>query len=171
MRNESELNRLYSINDLDDKKLVVVTMPQYFEAVVNFYLRNPVKSSINGIVLNAGSTASQNLKISPYSDDTPKPNKNFGLYSNKNYSDPKSWNAFGSSNMFQNFQIPIYVITDQEEAERSFRDCFDKFNQKIFNRANNQSKFQFYSTELLCGMQLGIEMSGKISQINLNLNL
>ena len=119
VRNDSELNRLYLLNDLGGKNLVVVTLPAYFEAVVDFYLKNSMKTSINGIVLN---TAAADKPQSPeYSDDASRPNQNFGLYTNRS-SNPASWNPAGTSNMFHSFKIPIYVITDQEEAERPFKD-------------------------------------------------
>lgn len=161
VRDDTEFQRLYSINSIKSKKIIVVTVPLYFESVVSFYLNNTAQTAINGIVLIATSNQTQPTQ---YSDDAQKPNFNFGLYSKRTTFDPASWNLAGTFNMFQSFNIPMYVITDESEAERPFTDCYDKFNKQIFQRADEQAnKFQLYSTDLFCGMQLGIEMSGSIS--------
>lgn len=158
VRDDTELNRLFRLNSLKSKKLIVVTIPQYFVSVVETYLNNSQTTAINGIVLIATSNQSN---TNQYSDDAQKPNFNFGLYSKSNTSDPSSWNLGGTSFMFQNFKIPLYVITNEKEALIPFRDCYDKFNKQIFEHLDVDNKFSSFTTDLLCGMQLGLEMSGK----------
>jgi hypothetical protein len=165
IRNQTELKRLHTINRqlvTVDKKIVIVTLPEFFETVVSFYLNSSSTSPINGIVLISISDYNQTDPIE-YSDDAQKPNFNFGYYSNRNVSNPNSWNHGGSFNMFQSFKIPMYVITDEKEADQTFTNCYEKFNEKIFQRADTNSKFEIYSSDLLCGMELGLEMSGMIN--------
>ena len=151
------LNRLLTKN-LIDRNLVIVTVPQMFTDVVEFYLLNQKNSPINGIVLIA---LKDNLNVSSFSDDSLSPNNNFGIYQNYSSID---WNSAGRSFMYQNFEIPFYVITEDSDASLAFEQCYDKYNKVVFERADSGgNNFKIYSTDSLCGMQLGIQYSGAVS--------
>ena len=103
VRNETEFQRLDSINDLNDKKLIVVTIPHFYQSVVDYYLSNTQTSKINGIVLvTIGQTSPPSQ-----SDDSKSPNNKFGIYSENNLwsRNEIDWNPAGQSYMFENFQF------------------------------------------------------------------
>jgi hypothetical protein len=127
---------------------------------VDYYLKNKdtKENKINGIVLLASPSYTKNYIINRagnYSDDAASPNYFFSLYSNNKQYAKYDWNPAGFSYMFQNFEIPFYVITNETEARLPLDNCYDKFNAEIFERADNKS-FQIRYTDLLCGMQLGL---------------
>ena len=163
VRSNYEYNRLSLLNDkLIGRKLIVVTVPQLFTKVVDFYLSSRKTSPINGIVLIATDSLQSNM--SEYSDDASSPNEMFSIYSalsNTTYP-PVNWNTPGHSYMFENFDIPFYVIWNETEASLPFDQCYDKFNKNVFERVD-KGKFKIYSTDQLCGMQLGLEYSGAVS--------
>ena len=158
VRNKTELQRLGSIQDLNDKKLIVVTIPSFYQSVVDYYLNNTDTSKINGIVLvTSGQTAPASQ-----SDDSKSPNNKFGLYSENNVwqRNKIDWNPAGQSYMFENFQIPIYIVTEEKAATDIFVNCYEKFNKQLFERGD---AFKALATDLFCGMQLGMDMSGALS--------
>ena len=173
VRNQFELNRLKSIEDLGSKKLVLVTLPLMYQDTINFYLSKP--SMVNGIVLisTIDNDPSKNGTFNytypdHYSPDSKNPNQPFSWYtqgnqskSNIDYNDPA-----GTSFMFHNFDVPVYVITSEEDAKPPIDDCYEKFNREIFERADvltGGSKFKLFATDRLCGMRLGLEMSAAVS--------
>ena len=145
---------------LINRNLIVVTKPEMFSDLVEFYLANKVNSLINGIVLIALKDSMTNL--TNYSDDTLRPNSYFSIYE-QNYSSI-DWNSAGRSFMFQNFDIPFYIITESDEVKLPFDQCYDKYNREVFDRFDKDANnFKIYSTDHLCGMQLGIQYSGAVS--------
>ena len=162
LKENLDFQRLKSLlsRNLINRNLIVVTKPEMFSDLVEFYLANKKKSLINGIVLIALKDSSTNL--TNYSDDTPRPNSYFSIY--KENSSSIDWNSAGRSFMFQNFDIPFYVITEDSEVKLPFEQCYDKFNRDVFERADkDMNNFKIYSTDHLCGMQLGIQYSGAVS--------
>ena len=152
VRNSIEFNRLEKLKDVNKRDLIVITSPRFFLDVMDFYLKYRVSSKINGIVLNIGN----NSETGEYSDDSKSPNNKFGIYSNA-----PEWNSFGKNYNFEKYDIPIYVITNQNDANVVFYDCYEKFNKKIFQTVD--TAFNIASSDLLCGMQLGLLMSGAVS--------
>jgi hypothetical protein len=166
VREDIDIQRLDLLNSLDKRKLVIVVIPNLFKKVVDYYKKD-TSEKITGIVLVASPNYLKNLQDFSYSDDTQIPNNNFGIYS-KNPNFQFAFNLAGSSFIFEDFKIPFYVITEDDEAKMPFDDCFDKFNKQIFDRialnvSTSANKFEIYPTDLLCGMQLGLEMYGAVS--------
>ncbi len=166
VREEIDIQKLDLLDNLKKRKLVIVVIPNLFQKIVDYYKKD-ASEKINGIVLVASPNYLKNLQDFSYSDDAKIPNNNFGIYS-KNPNFQFAYNLAGSSYIFENFKIPFYVITEDDEAKTPFDDCYDKFNKKIFDRislniSTTTSKFEIYPTDLLCGMQLGLEMYGAVS--------
>jgi hypothetical protein len=162
MENSSDFERLKRLlsKNLINRNLIVVSKPEMFSDLVEYYMGNKKDSIINGIVLIALKDKEANLES--YSDDSPRPNSLFSIYGEN--SSLIDWNSAGHSFMFQNFEIPFYVITEESEAKLPFEQCYNKFNKEVFERADKEeNKFKFYSTDHLCGMQLGIQYSGAVS--------
>lgn len=166
VREEIDILRLDLLNNLNKRKLVIVVIPSLFKKVVDYYKKD-TSEKINGIVLLASPYYLKDLQGISYSDDAQIPNYKFGLYNNNpNYQ--FAYNLAGSSFIFEDFKIPFYVITEDDEAKMPFDDCFDKFNKNIFDRialnvSTTTDKFEIKPTDLLCGMQLGLEMYGAVS--------
>ena len=160
VRDLKEFKRLDRINNLGSKQLILITIPETFSMSVDYYLKNKdtKENKINGIVLLASPSYTKNFilnRAGNYSDDAASPNYFFSLYSNNKQYAKYDWNPSGFSYMFQNFEIPFYVITNETEARLPLDNCYDKFNAEIFERADNKS-LQIRYTDLLCGMQLGL---------------
>lgn len=161
VREQAEFERLKLVEVLD-RKLIVVTIPEFYPEVVKYYLDNRVSSEINGIVLASIENDKNQTKPDSYSDDTKRPNENYDLYNRDKRVQVVDWNlAETYGYMFENFEIPIYIVTEESEINKIFNDCFEKFNQKVFYKDNIKNAIS--STELLCGMQLGMEMSGAVN--------
>ncbi|RNA40032.1 nicastrin isoform X2 [Brachionus plicatilis] len=164
VRDKAEFGRLEKLNKLDIPDLVVVTLPSYFAKIVQLHQHDSGNSRIQGIVLVSNLDYISNLTESDLnlSDDSTSPNSKFSLYStNKTYG-PSEWNPSGTNFMFQNFNIPFYTIYDLNEIEKVIDECYDKFNQHIFDKYTSNS-FSIKSSESLCGMQLGLRMTGAVS--------
>ena len=143
VRNIEELNKLKSIN-LNGNKVIVVTVSDMYSSVVDFYLKYRSSSFINGIVLIANGNETEPVG---FSADSVKPNERFGLYvSDEKTLDEVSkseasnlvalgtvdWNLVQTNSyMYENFEIPIYVITEDEQAEKIISDCYEKFNKMV----------------------------------------
>lgn len=156
VRRSSEFKRLQLNFDKIKRKIVIITVPELFDSVIDFYLDNSKASIINGIVLANKLNDVFNIK-KPFSTDSKNPNFQYSFYSNSSFR--TDWNDAGKSYMFYNFEIPIYVITEENESRLPFEECYDKFNKIIFER----EIFDIHSNDLLCGVQLGLEMFGSVS--------
>lgn len=164
VRDNSEFERLANLNKLDIPDLVVVTLPNYFSKVVELHQHDLTKSRIKGIVLISNRDYISNFSRSDLSlsDDASSPNSKFSLYSTNKTFGPINWNPSGTNYMFQNFNIPFYTIFDFNETSKVIEQCYNKFNQHIFEKYASDS-FSIKSSESLCGMQLGLQMSGAVS--------
>lgn len=164
VRNSSEFIRLKTL-DLKKQKLIAVTIPRFYPDVVNYYLKKREDSNVNGIVLIATENKQflDQTKLESFSDDKKQPNLEFGLYANNRDLHEIEWNEVNTNNyMFENFEIPVYVITEDSEAKKIVNNCYEEFNQKIFEESDG-STLSIKSTDLVCGMELGLDMSGAIS--------
>lgn len=164
VRDKSEFERLQKLSKLDIPHLVISTIPNFFAKVVQLHQNDAKKSRIQGIVLISNPDYMMNLSKSDlnFSDDSQSPNSKFGLYmTNKTYG-PNTWNPYGTNFMFQDFDIPFYVMYDLNETKNVIDDCYEKFNKPIFDKYSSSS-FSIKSDESLCGMQLGLQMSGAVS--------
>ena len=131
VREQAEFERLKLVEVLD-RKLIVVTIPEFYPEVVKYYLDNRVSSEINGIVLASIENDKNQTKPDSYSDDTKRPNENYDLYNRDKRVQVVDWNlAETYGYMFENFEIPIYIVTEESEINKIFNDCFEKFNQKV----------------------------------------
>ncbi len=144
VRNIDELNKLFNTN-LNGNKVIVVTVPDFYANIVGYYLKYRSGSFINGIVLIANATGTDSIG---FSDDSVRPNEKFGLY----VGDERTLEEVGNSEertllslatvdwnhvetnsyMYENFEIPIYVITEHVEAQKIIEDCYEKFNKMVF---------------------------------------
>ena len=126
VRDESEMARL-NTTDFGASKVIAVTVPRFFANVVDSYLAKRAESPINGIVLVVGGEGKEAGPVS-FSDDAVRPNEKFALYDHTDV----DWNAEQTNNyMFQQFDIPVYVITEETEASKIFNDCYEEFNRKV----------------------------------------
>lgn len=136
VRDMAELDRLKVVKSLG-KKLVVVTTPVFFRSVVRYYLNNRDMSEINGIVLTSIESDVNQTYPDSYSDDNVRPNEYFDLYNGDGRAQEVDWNLAESNGfMFENFEIPIYIVTEQNEINKIFNDCYEKFNQKVLFNDN-----------------------------------
>jgi hypothetical protein len=164
VRNQTEFNRLTALTEeFNSYKLIIVTLPHMFPDVVDFHLQNDKNNLINGIVLIATETQSEDDEIDAYSDDLQSPNYLFSLYSKNKQYEKFDWNTKGKEFFFNNFEIPFYVITQPDDAIIPFAECYDKFNKQIFEKLDTLPDITISTTDLLCGMELGIGMSGAVS--------
>ena len=164
VRNNIEFERLQKLNKLDIPDLVISTIPIFFSKVVQLHQQDAKKSRIQGVVLISNPNYLMNFSKSDlnFTDDSISPNSKFSLYmTNKTYG-PSIWNPYGTNFMFQDFDIPFYVMYDLDETKSVIDDCYDKFNKHIFDKYSSSS-FSIKSDESLCGMQLGLQMSGAVS--------
>ncbi len=143
VRNTEELKKLTSIN-LNGNEVIVVTVSSMYSSVVDFYLKYRSYSFINGIVLIANGNETE---PAGFSDDSPRPNERFGLYvgDEKNLDEVSrsesgnlvalrtiDWNLVRTNSyMYESFEIPIYVITEDEQANKIISDCYEKFNKMV----------------------------------------
>ncbi len=168
VRNKIEFERLDYLNELNKRKIILVVLPNMFAQVVEYYKNDP-SGKINGIVLIATPSHSASPILS-YSDDSSSPDTIFSVYSNNKTINNFDWNLAGKSFMFEDFKIPFYIITDEKEAKEPFDNCYDKFNKEIFERVDQnvslsaEKIFQLRSSDLFCGMQLGLGMQLKIER-------
>eukprot|EP00008_Paramoeba_atlantica_P014847 CAMPEP_0201479620 /NCGR_PEP_ID=MMETSP0151_2-20130828/4293_1 /ASSEMBLY_ACC=CAM_ASM_000257 /TAXON_ID=200890 /ORGANISM="Paramoeba atlantica, Strain 621/1 / CCAP 1560/9" /LENGTH=663 /DNA_ID=CAMNT_0047861197 /DNA_START=54 /DNA_END=2042 /DNA_ORIENTATION=- len=72
------------------------------------------KKEIAGVLVDQ---SDENRKPLQYSPDEAFPNKEFGLYPDSTY----EWNPNGNGLSFLNAQIPIFAVTDEEEAKTLFQ--------------------------------------------------
>lgn len=161
IRNQTELNTLKQLELKSTKRLIAVTIPEIFQAVVDFHL-NDKKEILNGLVLISSINDESNVDYSKlmYSDDKLNPNTQFSYYFDKPGYSNQIWNKAGSAFMFQNFKIPFYLLTSTEESQKIVN-CYEKFNSHIFSSqtlASSNNVLAFKSMDKLCGMQLGLQM-------------
>lgn len=129
IRNQVEFTRLDQFQQsgsLGSKKLIVISTPQWFVKTLEWYKKNRLdnkETNIAGLVLIVNQTG-----FTGYSDDLKSPSAQFGLYGIERSNE---WNPNGNGFLFEDYKIPIYVITDEKEANQPFDDCYDKFN-KVF---------------------------------------
>lgn len=154
--NDFTILKSYSLTKIN-RQLIILVYPNMFSTIVDFYMSQDRFESkiINGIVLLANKQPDSSFQ--GYSDDTLNPNQFYSFYS-RNQS-MVNWNKYGKSYMFQSFDVPFYVITNEKEADAAIQNCYVKFNKPVFQRL----PIEMYSTDLLCGMQLGLEMSGAVN--------
>lgn len=132
IRNASELLRLQS-TEFGSHKIVVITTPSFYPIVVDYYLAKPETSPINGIVLIASEGFGTAEPVS-FSDDSVRPNEMYDMYSRGTQSDLSAvdWNADKTNSyMFKQFDIPVYILTEEKEALKIINDCYEKFNRKV----------------------------------------
>jgi hypothetical protein len=170
VRNQSEFMRLDLLSDLNGYKLVVITVSNMLDSVVDYYLKNRnTKNIINGIVLVAPLTSLYSSRPmwpypANYSEDGRRPNDRYGIYYNQSTQlTGIDWNLAGRGSMYEKFDIPLYLITDDDETNKPFSECYDKHNSQVFGRADSGGKFFIGANDVLCGMQLGLEMYGAVS--------
>lgn len=150
-KDEFDATRALVINNKSKlrRKLVLVTVSGTFRDTVEFYLTE--SEYINGIVL----VATNDTTLLDYSDDQNRPNERFSVYGELT----RDWNPTGSGYMLRNFDVPFYLVTDSTESELIFNNCYDKFNSHLLSP--NRTSIDFSAS--LCGMQLGMQMSGALS--------
>jgi hypothetical protein len=153
VRNQTELQLLTQLVDAHQAKfrykLVIATVSSMYTAVVEYY-KSSAQQSINGIVLSIAYDSA-----TPFSEDLQSPNRAFSIYTDKT----QVWNTPGSGYMFESFDVPFYLITSKNESDSIFTDCYDKFNYPLLVSDFDNIDF----SKSMCGMQLGMEMSGAVS--------
>ncbi|XP_064618285.1 nicastrin-like isoform X2 [Liolophura sinensis] len=110
---------------------------------------------VNGILV---SHVVSNKSITPlppdgFSPDHSCPLDAFGMYRNdSDYKNCKSvvWNPVGSSMMYQDFGIPIFVLQNETEVNSAIYDCYEKFNKP--NPDGTSRKYPLCAAELKSGM-------------------
>lgn len=153
VRNSIEFTRLITHMNastmLGLRPLIVIAYPQWFVRVIDWWLAatSSTQSILAGLVL-AQTDDDQTVSLTPppYSDDSVSPNLQFSIYPNNSF----VWNPNGRATGFMNFKIPIYVITDRNEANQPFTDCYDKFNRVcliVFGSFWNlyKTRYQYFS--------------------------
>ena len=130
VRNQIEFNRLDRFKQsggLGSNKLIVIGTPQWFVKTLEWYRKNELNQKetiIAGLVLIQNQS-----EFTGYSDDSNSPNSKYGIYG---LNQPNEWNPNGNGALFEDYKIPIYIITDQKEANQSFDYCYDKFNKVTY---------------------------------------
>ncbi|KAJ8316120.1 hypothetical protein KUTeg_006134 [Tegillarca granosa] len=90
-----------------------------------------------------------------FSPDSSCPNDGYGLYNDDSefgHCKTVAWNHNGTNLMYQDFNIPIFVLTNQTEVDFLINDCYEKFNKPTENGTARDYP--------LCAAELKDRMSG-----------
>lgn len=138
---------------LGSRRVVVIVTPNWFAPLIDWALNSSSTASsiLAGIVLAENLTT---VATGEYSDDVKIPNSEFSAYK-----DRTEWNPAGRGAMFNDFKYPVYIMTNPDEAEIVFNVCYDQINRHYFG----SDPIRISSSVRLCGMQLGMDMSGAVS--------
>lgn len=139
VRGQEDLSLIKEL-DFNGNQVVVITLPDFYPEVTDYYLKHREASSITGIVLIATESSMNQTDLKGFSEDVKRPNEQFGLYRDVNEQlSSVDWNLEPTNGfMFENFEIPVYVITEQTEAEKIFNKCYDKFNKQVLDYLMNK---------------------------------
>ncbi|KAL3885712.1 hypothetical protein ACJMK2_025758 [Sinanodonta woodiana] len=106
-----------------------------------------------------------------FSPDKSCPLEEYGMYQGTNYSGCQSikWNKEGQGMMFEDFDFPIFILTNQTEVELIIEECYRKFNQPDPN--GNPRDYPLCAVELKDRMDAAKDSETCIRRTNHQQNL